>query len=403
MDYSFFFRQLQEIINNNGIYFLPIIFIAINLLIFIISRTFRKTGLFVLALAFGLDYAIKSMPFDLYYNVPGLYNAITILYAIGFLIFFIKIAKMLIRMSKLNLDSSFKTDSKIGHFFKFTGIGPFLVMLIANLLKVENFIGQDLTRILTSITFLYMLIKTIRSTYKYLSTKESIVLGDKMDFKEIKDYLKEEDKSENKSNSKNQGRKTRKTLNTKTDDPTEVISSKDINNHRIKVQEINQANKEDFDLNDSKDLSNSSNIYSENSKLSNTGLINLVSRGFDKPRNETTMTITNLRTAEKLSYTSKRPILKIHEQNEYKIDLEFESVNEYDYGRFIDILLNYSKSKENYKFELIVKPAEDMTSSIIFYDPSNIYDINQRDYANVSGKIISMDFPKYKVNFIMGN
>lgn len=224
-----------------------------------------------------------------------------------------------------------------------------------------------------------------------------------MDFKEIKDYLKEEDKSENKSNSKNQGRKTRKTLNTKTDDPTEVISSKDINNHRIKVQEINQANKEDFDLNDSKDLSNSSNIYSENSKLSNTGLINLVSRGFDKPRNETTMTITNLRTSEKLSYTSKRPILKIHEQNEYKIDLEFESVNEYDYGRFIDILLNYSKSKENYKFELIVKPAEDMTSSIIFYDPSNIYDINQRDYANVSGKIISMDFPKYKVNFIMGN
>lgn len=403
MDYSFFFRQLQEIINNNGISFLPIIFIAINLLIFIISRTFRKTGLFVLALAFGLDYAIKSMPFDLYYNVPGLYNAITILYAIGFLIFFIKIAKMLIRMSKLNLDSSFKTDSKIGHFFKFTGIGPFLVMLIANLLKVENFIGQDLTRILTSITFLYMLIKTIRSTYKYLSTKESIVLGDKMDFKEIKDYLKEEDKSENKSNSKNQGRKTRKTLNTKTDDPTEVISSKDINNHRIKVQEINQANKEDFDLNDSKDLSNSSNIYSENSKLSNTGLINLVSRGFDKPRNETTMTITNLKTAEKLSYTSKIPILKIHEQNEYKIDLEFESVNEYDYGRFIDILLNYSKSKENYKFELIVKPAEDMTSSIIFYDPSNIYDINQRDYANVSGKIISMDFPKYKVNFIMGN
>ena len=95
MDYSFFFRQLQEIINNNGISFLPIIFIATNLLIFIISRTFRKTGLFVLALAFGLDYAIKSMPFDLYYNVPGLYNAITLLYAIGFLIFFIKIAKML--------------------------------------------------------------------------------------------------------------------------------------------------------------------------------------------------------------------------------------------------------------------------------------------------------------------
>ncbi len=403
MDYSFIFRQLQEIINNNTISFLPIILIVVNLLIFIISRTFRKTGLFVLALAFGLDYAIKSLPFDLYYNIPGLYNGITALYALGFIIFFVKIARMLMRMSRLNLDSSFKTDSKIGHFFKFTGMGPFLVMLVANLLKIDNYIGEDLTKILTSVSFIYMLIKTIRSTYNYLSSKESIILGDKMDFKEIKDYLKEEDKPRNKTNSKNQGRKTRKTLNKKADEPTEVINIHDINKERIKVGEMNEEDKGDFDTNNSKPLSNSSNIYSESSKLSNTGLINLVSRGFDKPRNETTMAITNLKTAEKLSYTSKRPILKIDEQNEYKIDLEFESVNEYDYGRFIDILLNYSKSKESYKFELIVKPYEDMTSSIIFYDPSNIYDINQRDYANVSGKIISMDFPKYKVNFIMGN
>ena len=44
-----------------------------------------------------------------------------------------------------------------------------------------------------------------------------------------------------------------------------------------------------------------------------------------------------------------------------------------------------------------------MESYIIFYDPSNIYDIDEKDYANVSGKIISMNFPKYKVNFITGN
>ena len=124
---------------------------------------------------------------------------------------------------------------------------------------------------------------------------------------------------------------------------------------------------------------------------------------FDDPRNETTISITNLKSGNKISYTSKRPILKIHEQSEYKIDLEFESINEYDYGRFIDILLTYSKSKNEYKFELIAKPAMSISSSIIFYDPSNIYDIDEKDYANVSGKIISMNFAKYKVNFITGN
>ena len=144
------------------------------------------------------------------------------LYVVGFMIFFVKIAKMLIKISKLNIDQPYKTDSKIGHFLKFTGMAPFLIMLIANLLKIENYIGIELTRIFTSAAFLFMLIKTLISTYKYLSTKESIVLGDKMDFKEIKDYLKEDTKSKNKTNSKNSGRKTRKTLKSKVDDPTPV-------------------------------------------------------------------------------------------------------------------------------------------------------------------------------------
>ena len=115
------------------------------------------------------------------------------------------------------------------------------------------------------------------------------------------------------------------------------------------------------------------------------------------------MTITNLKSSEKISFTSSRPILKIQEYNEYKIDLEFENVNEYDYGRFIDILLKYSKAKDSYKFELIVSPDQDPSSKIVFFDPSNIYDIDEKDYANVSGKVISMNFPKYKVNFITGN
>jgi len=403
MDYSFIFRQLQEMITNNRISFLPIIFIIINLLIFIISRTFRKTGLFVLALAFGIDYAIKSLPFDLYYNVPGLYNAVTILYVVGFIIFFIKIAKMLFKISKLNIDQSYKKDSKIGYFLKFTGMAPFLIMLIANLLKVENYIGIELTRIFTSVAFLFMLIKTLISTYKYLSTKESIVLGDKMDFKEIKDYLKDETKSENKTNSKNIGRKTRKTLNSKVDEPTEVINSKDVRK-KVKLSQVSQVKDDDLDLNDSKFAKQSISKKEDNkAELSNTELLRMLTGDFDDPRNETTISITNLKSGNKISYTSKRPILKIHEQSEYKIDLEFESINEYDYGRFIDILLTYSKSKNEYKFELIAKPAMSISSSIIFYDPSNIYDIDEKDYANVSGKIISMNFAKYKVNFITGN
>jgi hypothetical protein len=403
MDYSFIFRQLQEMITNNRISFLPIIFIIINLLIFIISRTFRKTGLFVLALAFGIDYAIKSLPFDLYYNVPGLYNAVTILYVVGFIIFFIKIAKMLFKISKLNIDQSYKKDSKIGYFLKFTGMVPFLIMLIANLLKVENYIGIELTRIFTSVAFLFMLIKTLISTYKYLSTKESIVLGDKMDFKEIKDYLKDETKSENKTNSKNIGRKTRKTLNSKVDEPTEVINSKDVRKN-VKLNQVSQVKDDDLDLNNSKFAKQSISKKEDNkAELSNTELLRMLTGDFDDPRNETTISITNLKSGNKISYTSKRPILKIHEQSEYKIDLEFESINEYDYGRFIDILLTYSKSKNEYKFELIAKPAMNMSSSIIFYDPSNIYDIDEKDYANVSGKIISMNFAKYKVNFITGN
>jgi len=402
MDYSLIFRQLQEIITNNRISFIPIIFIIVNLLIFIISRTFRKTGLFVLALAFGIDYAIKSLPFDLYYNVPGLYNAVTILYVVGFMIFFVKIAKMLIKISRLNIDQPYKTDSKIGHFLKFTGMAPFLIMLIANLLKIENYIGIELTRIFTSAAFLFMLIKTLISTYKYLSTKESIVLGDKMDFKEIKDYLKEDTKSKNKTNSKNSGRKTRKTLNSKVDDPTQAIEPKDVRK-KIKVSQVSQVKNYDFDLNDSKHAKLSINREVDDPEISNTELLRMLTGGFDDPKNETTIAITNLKSGNKISYTSKRPILKIHEQSEYKIDLEFESINEYDYGRFIDILLTYSKSKNDYKFELIAKPAMNISSSIIFFDPSNIYDIDEKDYANVSGKVISMNFPKYKVNFITGN
>lgn len=396
MDFSFILRQLQSILISNRVTLIPLFFVLLNIIIFIISRTFRKTGLLVLAIAFGLDYAIKSLPFDIYYNFPQVYNFITILYIVGFIIFFYKIFKILIRMGNLGINNPGKSDSKVGHFFKYTGLLPFLLMLFLNIIHAEYFLGDDIIRILTSISFIYMLIKTIYSTYKFLSTKESIVLGDKMDFREIKEYLNSEDKYENYRNSKNQGRRVRKTLEKEYFEPSQTIKiDKDIINKKISMSNVDEMSNE-----------KESSIKNENqmkSTVSNTGLIRLISTEDKNQSNRTTISIQNLISGEKNSFTSNRPILKIQENNEYKIDLEFENINEYDYGRFIDLLLKYSKDKSAYKFELIVSPNEDPTSKVIFFDPSNIYDIDEKDYANVGGKVISMNFPKYKINFIKGN
>lgn len=403
MDFSFILRQLQDILINNRITLVPLIFILLNLLIFLISRTFRKTGLLVLAIAFGLDYAIKSIPYDIYYNFPQVYNFITILYILGFIIFFFKIVKILIRMGNLGINSSKKGSTKVGSFFKYTGIFPFIIMLFLNIMRLDQFIASDIIKTLTSLSFIYMIIKTVYSTYKYLSSKESIVLGDKMDFKEIKDYLSAEDSySKNYRNSKNQGRKTRKTLNTNKENfkPTQTVKiDKEEVNRKISISNIEKENEQS--TRDS--IPQVKNEKHNVNPFSNTDLIRLVSGDFSKSKNQTTMAITNLKSAEKISFTSQRPILRIQENNEYKIDLEFENINEYDYGRFIDILLKYSKAKDAYKFELIVSPCEDPASKIVFFDPSNIYDIDEKDYANVGGRVISMNFPKYKINFITGN
>ena len=395
MDFSFILRQLQSILITNRVTLIPLVFILVNILIFIISRTFRKTGLLVLAIAFGLDYTIKSIPFDIYYNYPQVYNFITVLYILGFLIFFFKVLKILIRMGNLGIKNTGKTNSNLNHFLKYTGILPFLAMLFLNVIHIENIIGEKILRILTSLSFIYMLVKTIYSTYNYLSSKESIVLGDKMDFSEIKEYLKSGDKKDSYKNSKNQGRRIRKTENKESFQPSQTIKiEKEAIDEKISMSNI----KQEMD-NESEEVS----IENKANLLSNTDLLNLISGDFVKKSNKTTMSIQNLKTSKKISFTSTRPILKIQENNEYKIDLEFENINEYDYGRFIDILLEYSKDKNAYKFELIVSPNEDPTSKVIFFDPSNIYDIDEKDYANVGGKVISMNFPKYKINFIKGN
>lgn len=405
MDYSFIFRQLQSILTNNRITLIPLTLILFNLLIFIVSKTFRKTGLFLLALAFGLDYTIKSIPFDLYFTFPWLYNAVTILYVVGFLVFFIKIFKMLVKISKLGLDRS-KEDSKVKNFLDFTGIIPFVFMIIVNIIGMDKIIDEKYIRILTSLSFIYMFIKTLMSTYKYLSTKENIILKDKMDFSEVREYLNSDNKRKVKSNSKNQGRKILKTTGPITlEDPTESLDismvNKEVNklNNKSYKEAKKREDKEYISFKDEKKIDEFSNI----NKLSNTDLLKIITEKNTDNHIDCTLTITNLRTGQKNSFKTSRPTVKILEHEEYKIDLEFPSVNEYDYGKFIDILLEYSKNKDLYKFELIVNPVIDDQSKVIFFDPSNIYDIDEKDYANVGGKVISMNFPKYKINFTRGN
>ena len=124
MDLSFIIRQLQALLDDNIISLIPIGLVILNLLLFIISRTFRKTGLFVLALAFGVDYAIKNLPFNLYQNIAWLYNAVTVLYIVGFVLFFYKVLKMVVRTSNSPYKESEVTKSKSRQFFSFTGILP---------------------------------------------------------------------------------------------------------------------------------------------------------------------------------------------------------------------------------------------------------------------------------------
>ena len=402
MDLSFIIRQLQMLSTDYKIALIPIAIILLNLLIFLLSKTFRKAGLFVLILAFAIDYAIKLFPIDLYSSIPWLYNAVTALYILGFVIFFLKVLKMLIRINNNISSNKSNQNSKVSELLKFTGITPFLIMLIINVFNYKDIIPKSILTVLTSLSFIYMVIKTIISTSKYLSNRDNFIMKEKMDFKEIKDYLKDEESPKVRTYSKNEGRKIRKTFDENIDDES---------NETIRIYEKPKKDvKSDFfEGKENKipiKVPKTNEDYNDNhgtSKLSNTEIIKLVSGDFNTSSNITKMTITNLSNGQVTSFESKRPILKIHEQDEYKIDLEFETVNEYDYGRFIDILLDYSKDKDVYKFELEVVPSTSPNNKIIFFDPSNIYDIDQNDYANVSGKIISMNFPKYKINFITGN
>lgn len=393
MDLSNILNNLGDLLINNRITFIPIVFIVILLILYIASKAFRKSGLMILAITFAVDYGIRSLPINLYETFPILNNVIAGMYLLGAIVFVFKIGKILFKTST-NLVKASKYKGKKKGFFSYTGALAFIVMILVNIIDSNNYIPQEIKSLLTSLSFLYMIFRTLFSTYKHLNDKDVRLINDKMEFDDIDEYLNEKKDDTSKKNS------TRRRIRRKNlDDDIKIYDGLD-NSH-----EYSNANVYDSKVRDDffEETSKEEKIEEIERELSNTDIIHLATRDDSKAKNFTTLKITNISTGDSSSYTSKNAKFKMVEEKEYKVDLEFEQYNDYDYGRFIDILIMYSKDREKYKFELIVEPSDMKHSKIVLYDPSNIFDFGGENYQNIGGRIISMNFPKYKINFITGN
>ncbi len=393
MDLSNILNNLGDLLINNRITLIPIVFIVILLILYIASKAFRKSGLMILAITFAIDYGIRSLPINLYETFPILNNVIAGMYLLGAIVFVFKIGKILFKTST-NLVKASKYKGKKKGFFSYTGALAFIIMVLVNIIDSNNYIPQEIKSLLTSLSFLYMIFRTLFSTYKHLNDKDVRLINDKMEFDDIDEYLNEKKEDLPKKNS------TRRRIRRKNlDDDIKIYDGLD-NSH-----EYSNANVYDSKVRDDffEETSKEEKIEEIERELSNTDIIHLATRDDSKAKNFTTLKITNISTGDSSSYTSKNAKFKMVEEKEYKVDLEFEQYNDYDYGRFIDILIMYSKDRDKYKFELIVEPSDMKHSKIVLYDPSNIFDFGGENYQNIGGRIISMNFPKYKINFITGN
>lgn len=394
MDYTNILNDIVELFTYNRITLIPVLFAIVLLVLFIISKAFRKSGLFVLALTFAVDYGIRTLPFDLYGAFPILNNVVAGFYLLGGIIFVIKVVRILVKTSSNLVNASEYKPGKNG-FFRYTGALAFIIMILVNIVDSNNIIPRSLKSLFTSLSFLYMVFRTLLSTYKHLNEKDVRLVRDKMSFDDIDEYLNEKDQSPKAVNS---NRRVRKSL----DDDVKIFKGFDSDrSHTVKMDDPIKVEDLSSDLTKIKERERE--IEKIERELSNTDIIHLVSRDDETALNETTIKITNIESGEITSYTSRKAKFNMVEEKEYKVDLEFRHNNEYDYGRFIDILIKYAKYKSNYKFELIVSPADIKESKIVLYDPSNIFDFDEEDYQNIGGRIISMNFPKYKINFITGN
>jgi hypothetical protein len=409
------YNEILEYFTHNSIYLLVALLLLALLCAFIFSKRLKNTGLFFLVLVFVIDRLILLLPFDLYITFPVLKTIITFLYLVGFVIFAIKVALKLFKNTILKYE--YKEGSKLTRFFKFTGSLPFFIMLLLNVVNIfYDIFPQFFLTGVTSLTFLLMTVKTIYSSFKYVDKKE---LSEElvMNFDDIKEHLDDETDRPIKANS-NEGRRVIKTKNSKKkqkEKPKDlektqfIIKKKDPPKQgpvvdpteRIYVKDIKYTDEKRYNPKKKEVLDDDLLLIKK--ELSTTDLISLVTRDFSHPLNTTRISIIDLVYDNNLSYTSKACIAKIQESNEYKLDLEFKNYNEYDYGRFIDILIEYSKDKKRYKFELELIPHNNENSKVVFYDPSEIFDSNDLFSDSFQGKTISMNFPKYKINFITGN
>lgn len=385
MDIEIIINQIYNLILNNQFLGFAIAAFVVLFLFFIISKTFRKSGLFLLVNTFLMDYTIRSLPFEIYSYYPIVRQIITGLYILGFINFIIRVIVMLVKISKKNSQS--KEKSSLKNFMEFTGIRPFFFMLIVNLVNLNDYIPKNIVSLLTSLSFLYMAFRTLYSTYLYLSEKESLPIKDDMDFDDIKAYLYDPEEKK----SKNYGRVVRKNLNKK-DQPTVDLDGKENKKKKptnpISISDINK---------EAKNMEILKNIERD---LSDDDVIKFLE---ESNPNITKITLTNLISGDEHSYTSKRANLNVGEDQDYKITLSFEEYNDYDYGRFIDLLIAYGVEKEIYKFELTIISKINENFKLVFFDPSQIVDMDKDGKVSPSGRDISMTFPKYKINFIKGN
>lgn len=393
MDLSNILNNLGDLLSNNRITLIPIVFIVILLILYIVSKAFRKSGLMILATTFAVDYGVRSLPINLYEIFPILNNVIAGMYLLGAIIFVFKIGKILFKTST-NLVKASKYKGKKKGFFSYTGALAFIVMVLVNIIDSNNYIPQEIKSLLTSLSFLYMIFRTLLSTYKHLNEKDVRLINDKMEFDDIDEYLNE--KKEDLSNRNPTRRRIRRK---NLDNDIKIYDGLDDSHKYSNSDDYDSKVRDDF----LEETSKEEKIEEIERELSNTDIIHLATRDDIKAKNFTTLKITNINTGDSSSYTSKNAKFKMVEEKEYKVDLEFEQYNDYDYGRFIDILIMYSKDRDKYKFELIVEPSDMKHSKIVLYDPSNIFDFGGENYQNIGGRIISMNFPKYKINFITGN
>lgn len=385
MDIEIIINQIYNLILNNQFLGFAIAAFVVLFLFFIISKTFRKSGLFLLATTFLIDYTIRSLPFEIYSYYPIVRQIITGLYILGFINFIIRVIVMLVKISKKKTQS--KEKSSLKNFVEFTGIKPFFFMLIVNLFNLNAYIPKNIVSLLTSLSFLYMAFRTLYSTYLYLSEKESLPIKDDMDFDDIKAYLYDPEEKK----SKNYGRVVRKNLNKK-DQRTVDFDGKE-NKKKKPTNPISMS-----DIN--KEAKNMEILKNIERDLSDDDVIKFLE---ESNPNITKITLTNLISGDEHSYTSKRANLNVGEDHEYKITLSFENYNDYDYGRFIDLLIAYGVEKEVYKFELTIISKINENFKLVFFDPSQVVDMDKDGKVSPSGRDISMTFPKYKINFIKEN